>query len=117
MNKVSEHFNRKEFACQCGCGLDSIDSMTLEALEAIRVHFGKPITINSANRCVEHNAAVGGASKSQHLRSRACDIVVKDVEHDTVADYAESLGISVGRYNSFTHIDTRSGLAARWDNR
>ena len=116
MSKISEHFNREEFACQCGCGLDSIDYSTLEALEAIRVHFGKPITINSANRCVEHNAAVGGASKSQHLRSRACDIVVKDVEPKAVADYAESLGISVGRYNSFTHVDTRSGIAARWNN-
>ena len=117
MGKVSEHFSRKEFACQCGCGLDSIDCMTLEALEAIRVHFDKPITINSANRCVEHNASVGGASKSQHLRSRACDIVVTDVEPNTVADYAESLGRRVGRYNSFTHVDTRSGSAARWDNR
>lgn len=115
MGNISAHFNREEFACQCGCGFDTIDALTLEAVEAIRVYFEAPLTINSANRCVTHNASVGGAKSSQHLYSRACDIVIKGVEPSVVADYAESLGLSVGRYNSFTHLDTRSGGPARWN--
>jgi|TARA_R110000787_G_scaffold55304_3_gene127759 uncharacterized protein YcbK (DUF882 family) len=112
---LSKYFQRSEFACKCGCGFDSIDSETLSILENIREHFDSPVTINSACRCVEHNASVGGASKSQHVRARAADIVVKGVDPATVADYAESLDISVGRYSSFTHIDTRSGISARWN--
>ena len=83
---LSTHFNRKEFACRCGCGFDTVDSMTLEALESIR----------------------------QHTRGRAADIQVKGVEPSAVADYVASLGLSVGRYKVFTHVDSRSGLAARW---
>lgn len=114
MGDISQYFNRSEFACKCGCGLDSIDSETLEAVEQIRIHFNAPITINSANRCPTHNASVGGAKHSQHLYSRACDIVVKDVAPSVVADYAESIGLKgVGRYNSFTHVDTRSGSTWR----
>lgn len=111
---ISSYFERKEFACKCGCGFDSIDVETLATLDDIRNHFDKPITINSACRCVEHNASVGGAAKSQHVRGRASDIVVKDIDPATVAAYAETLDVSVGRYSSFTHIDTRSGIPARW---
>jgi uncharacterized protein YcbK (DUF882 family) len=111
---LSQYFNRGEFACKCGCGYDTVDALTLEALEAIRNHFKSPVTITSACRCVSHNKAVGGASKSQHLQGRACDIQVKHVAPAEVQVYAESLGISVGSYNTFTHIDTRSNGPARW---
>ena len=112
--ELSKHFNRKEFACRCGCGFDTVDSMTLEALESIRQHFDKPVTVTSGCRCLAHNKAVGGSERSQHTKGRAADIQVKGVEPRAVADYATSLGLSVGRYDSFTHVDSRSGLAARW---
>ena len=112
--ELSKHFNRKEFACRCGCGFDTVDSMTLEALESIRQHFDKPVTVTSGCRCLVHNKAVGGSERSQHTKGRAADIQVKGVEPSAVADYATSLGLSVGRYDSFTHVDSRSGLAARW---
>jgi uncharacterized protein YcbK (DUF882 family) len=111
---LSKHFNRKEFACRCGCGFDTVDSMTLEALESIRQHFDKPVNVTSGCRCLVHNKAVGGSERSQHTKGRAADIQVKGVEPSAVADYATSLGLSVGRYDSFTHVDSRSGLAARW---
>lgn len=111
---LSKHFSRKEFACRCGCGFDTVDSMTLEALESIRQHFDKPVTVTSGCRCLVHNKAVGGSERSQHTKGRAADIQVKGVEPSAVADYATSLGLSVGRYDSFTHVDSRSGLAARW---
>ena len=112
---LNQYFKRSEVACSCGCGFDSIDQETLAALTAIREHFDSPLKITSACRCVVHNANCGGVPSSQHTRARAADIVVEGQDPSTVADYAESLGISVGRYNTFTHIDTRSGLAARWN--
>lgn len=111
---ISTYFKREEFACKCGCGFDTVDSLTLETLEAIRKHFGSPVTITSACRCETHNHAVGGTKKSQHVRGRACDIQVKNVDPVEVQIFAESLGVSVGSYQNFTHIDTRSGGPARW---
>jgi len=118
MGDLSNHFNRSEFACKSGCGYDTVDYALLRAVEAIRERFGVPVTITSGCRSPAHNEAVGGVKDSQHVRGRAADLQVSGVPPDDVADFAEGLkGISVGRYNSFTHIDSRSGPVARWDYR
>jgi uncharacterized protein YcbK (DUF882 family) len=111
---ISPNFKRAEFACKCGCGFDTVDTVLLEALETIRTHFESPVVITSACRCPSHNKVVGGAPYSQHLLARAADIYVKGIEPKKVADYAESLGMSVGSYDAFTHIDSRSGIPKYW---
>lgn len=116
MTQVSKHFKRHEFACKCGCGFDTVDAETLAALETIRMHFNAPVIITSGCRCPAHNARVGGAANSQHVLARAADIKVRGVAPRAVADFVErSMGnVSVGRYATFTHVDTRSGRAVRW---
>ena len=117
MNKMSVNFRRSEFACKCGCGFNTVDSELLRALENIRNYFDKPVHILSACRCERHNEYVNGARLSQHKRGRAADIIVDGVEPDDVADFAEVLMRSggVGRYSTFTHIDTRTNKAVtRW---
>ena len=116
--KISKNFSRWEFECPDGCGRDTMDAATLGVLEKIREHFGEPVHVNSGHRCPEHNAEVGGAESSQHLYGRAADIRVENVNPDEVADFAETvLGQSggLGRYNTFTHVDTRTNGPARWD--
>lgn len=115
-NKISPHFHRTEFACNCGCGFDTVDVDTLEILEAIRTHFGKPVIINSGCRCPDYNAKVGGAPNSQHTLGRAADIRVQGVEPSDVYDWlaANFPTASLGRYATFTHVDTRSHGPARW---
>jgi uncharacterized protein YcbK (DUF882 family) len=114
MGDISVHFDRDEFACSCGCGFDTVDTLLLEALESIRNEFEKPIKVTSGCRCMAHNRDIGGALNSQHKKGRAADIKVSSVLPSVVADFAEDLGMSVGRYNTFTHIDSRSGPPARW---
>ncbi|EJV6228549.1 DUF882 domain-containing protein [Salmonella enterica] len=114
---ISKYFKRKEFACKCGCGQDTVDAELLAILEDVREHFGKPVIINSANRCPAHNKRVGGASKSVHLTGKAADIVVKGVAPDIVhayltAKYSGKYGI--GKYKTFTHVDSRS-KESRWN--
>ena len=112
---ISKYFKREEFACECGCGFDTVDVSTLKVLELVREYFGVPVVINSGCRCAAHNKYIGGAKKSQHVFGRAADIVVKGVSPSAVADYIETimLGGGIGRYNTFTHIDTRT-KPARW---
>lgn len=116
MTHVSPHFQRHEFACRCGCGFDTVDAQTLEALESIRQHFNQPVTITSGCRCAAHNARVGGARNSQHTHGRAADIRVRNITPSAVAQWIEAniSHVSVGRYGTFTHIDTRSNGPARW---
>jgi uncharacterized protein YcbK (DUF882 family) len=120
MSKVSKHFDRKEFRCQCGeCVCDAVDVKLLEVVEAVRCHFDLPLTITSANRCRSHNIAVGGKPKSYHRLSKAADIQVKGISPDAVASYLDTKypdKYGLGRYDKFTHIDVRD-TKARWDNR
>ena len=119
--KLSPNFSREEFACQCGCGFDTVDVYLIEVLQCLRDNVKAPITINSACRCPEHNAKIGGAKNSQHTRARAADIVVKDMDPDIVAEHVERIfkGLNItggiGRYETFTHIDTRTNGPARWE--
>lgn len=108
-------FERSEFACKCGCGFDTVDVDTLTVLNKVRAHFNKPTTITSGCRCYKYNVKVGGSAKSQHVFARAADIKVEDVEPKDVADYVDSLMVAggIGRYKTFTHVDTRT-VKARW---
>lgn len=113
--KISPHFTREEFACSCGCGMDTVDAELLEILEDVRFHFNSPVTVTSGNRCVAKNREAGGANDSQHLRSRAADIKVKDVHPEDVYNYLDlkHTHIGLGLYSSWVHVDSR-GSKARW---
>ena len=93
-------------------------------LEAIRLHFGRPVAITSGFRTAAHNASIPGASPhSQHLYGRAADFRVEGVSVAEAAAYAETLlpgkgGIGrypprKGRACGWVHLDTRS-TKARW---
>ena len=114
MGDLTKNFSRAEFSCKCGCGFDTIDFQILEELQQIRDRYGSPITINSACRCKEHNESIGGSERSQHLKGRAVDFTIKGVNPEKVynsIDYYWKGGL--GRYSTFTHIDSRS-VKARW---
>ena len=118
MPQISPNFKRAEFACGCGCSFDTIDAETLEILEAVRERFG-PVVVTSGARCPAHNAAVGGAKASQHILARAADVQVDGADPDTIHDWiaARYPHTSLGRYDTFTHVDTRTDGPARWDRR
>ncbi|EHH7668549.1 DUF882 domain-containing protein [Salmonella enterica] len=115
---ISKYFKRSEFQCKCGtCGHNAVDVELLKVLEDVREHFGRPVIINSANRCPTHNKRVGGASKSTHLRGIAADIRVKDVAPVIVHAYLTEKykgKYGIGKYNTFTHIDVRPN-ESRWN--
>lgn len=115
MGDISKNFNRSEFACKCGCGMDTVDTGLLFMLQDIRDKFG-PIMINSANRCETHNKSVGGSDASQHKKSRAADIVPLVASLEEVARYIDQSysNCGLGVYNSFIHVDSRNHKA-RWE--
>ena len=117
MGDLTYNFNREEFACNCGCGLDTVDTETLRILQEIRDHFASPITINSGCRCFTYNRDIGGARKSQHVKCRAADFSIEGVTQDEIylyiGDTYPDVG-GVGKYDDFIHLDTRSGRKARW---
>lgn len=108
--QISRNFKVREFRCKDGSDRILVDAgFVRDKLQAIRDHFGAPITINSAYRTEAYNKKVRGAAESHHLFGRAFDIVVKGRTPAEVAQYAQSLGINgIGLYTGFVHIDSRT---------
>lgn len=114
--RLSANFHLKEFECKCGkCPETLVDLDHVRKLQKLREDLNSPIRITSAYRCESHNSAVGGSSKSRHKEGDATDIQVDDMDPSEVQDACEHFD-GLGRYDTFTHIDSR-GYKARWDNR
>jgi hypothetical protein len=83
------------------------------AADAIRREFGHPVRILSAYRSAAYNAAVGGASRSEHMMFRALDLA--PMRGSVAALHAACVKVrgrggfvgGIGRYRSFVHIDDR----------
>jgi len=109
--KVSLNFRVHEFACRDGSDAVFLSDKLVNILQAIRSHFGQPLTVTSGYRTPAHNKNVGGVEGSLHLFGMAADIQVAGVSPEDVADYAETLlpGTGgIGRYRDFTHVDVRT---------
>jgi len=117
MSQFTKNFTREEFACKCGCGFNTVDFDLVNICQEIADYFEDVVIVSSGARCKKHNKAVGGGKNSQHLLGRAADLKLKHTEPDLVhayitGRYFDSLG--VGKYSTFTHIDTRDTIA-RWE--
>ena len=75
MGDLSPHFDSSEFRCR-HCGVVKRPAPALvDALERLRaIAYPDGLRIVSGYRCPEHNARIGGASRSQHLYATAADI-------------------------------------------
>lgn len=87
---------------------------TLWLLDNLRAGLGKPIVLTSIYRNELYNQAVGGGLQSQHKLNKAVDFQVVGMSPHTVRDRlltARQAGVwrgGLGRYGTFTHVDTRS---------
>jgi hypothetical protein len=125
MGDLSKNFSRHEFACDCGCGLDSINPLIVEILQDIRDRFGKKLTIHERGgcRCKALNKLAGGAPESRHLPHGpdnlcdAADYDVEDVSAQDVFRYVDKKWgniVGMGQINATSlHTDCR-GYKARW---
>lgn len=114
--QLSKNFHLSEVECHCThCDETLINLDHIVKLQQLREDLNASIKITSGYRCPAHNAAIGGAKNSQHKKGNATDIQVSGMSPNEVQDACEGFD-GLGRYDTFTHIDSR-GTPARWDNR
>ena len=107
--QLTDHFSKKEFACQCGCGTGEISMDLVNKLESVRVEYGKAMRINSGIRCLEHNRKIGSRDTSSHIKC-----VAADVGCTSMGERLELLTIllkyftRVGINKKFIHVDVDS---------
>jgi uncharacterized protein YcbK (DUF882 family) len=111
--KLSRNFTLAEIASKDGSNLVLIHPSLILALQAIRDHTGRSVSINSGYRSPQHNTAIGGAPNSLHVKGMAADIVIRGMTPLEVASLAHDLGLGgIKAYPTFTHIDV--GIKRTW---
>lgn len=93
---------------------------TLLVLEWLRHRLGCPLYVTSGYRSPEHNAAVGGAKRSEHMDFAAVDFhaggkhtpieLANALEQHPMHD---ALGLGAYIHDGHCHVDVR-GYRARW---
>lgn len=122
--KLSTNFSLSEFASADGTppSGEVLKNLTELAknLEVLRKHLGQPIHVTSGFRSKEHNAKIGGATNSMHIKGMAADIQVAKFKPEDVAKAIELLikdgkmkEGGLGIYSTWVHYDIR-GTKARW---
>ena len=117
-NQLSKNFKKSEFKCRDGTDVPGHLMKYLEELvenlQIIRDHIGVPMHIISGYRSPSYNRKIGGARRSQHMKARAADIVVKSMEPAELREIIVNLikegkikKGGVGLYRKFVHYDTR----------
>jgi len=108
---VWPHFTTSEISCR-HCGELYLWPDFMNRLEEARHRAGRAFHILSAHRCSLHNARVGGAPLSQHLRI-AADISLHGHNKAALLQACQSAGFTgFGYYTTFLHIDL--GRSRHW---
>lgn len=109
---VTPHFTHQELGAPPK-RWRSNEELLAQRLELLRrIRGNRPLTILSGYRTPAHNAAVGGAPHSQHLRGAAADLP-EGYASVQEAIWAGFTGIG-SRGPWAVHVDVRPGPRVRW---
>ncbi len=117
--KLSDEWESTHFDCKClsqECTQTFVDESLVDGLDKLAIVY-PIIKINSAFRCKDHNAKVGGSPNSQHLFGKAADIQSPFGSGKDLAVSVEVIPVfkngGVGVAKHWIHVDTR-GHRSRW---
>ena len=98
------NFSSSELSCR-HCGGLYLWPEFIDRLQRLRETMNAPLRILSGHRCALHNARVGGAPLSEHLKL-AADISLQGLNRFYLRDAAKQAGFTgFGYYTTFLHVD------------
>ena len=98
----SEQYNPSEEV------IENLRQLSIHVLQPIRDKLRRPIFISSGYRCYRVNKAVGGSSRSQHMKGKAADIVVSGMDAETLFQKIRASGLPfdqlIQEFGRWVHI-------------
>lgn len=114
MGDLSEHFNHKDFKCECEfCKGEEyrIHLGLVGVLEMITEHFKKKVQVGSGYWCDQYYDSLKRNRRTYHTTGKAAHIRVEDTPLNEVFKYIETIegvnGIGFYPKENFIHLDTR----------
>jgi len=105
---MGRYFKASEFVMGDVNVYDKMDKKFLAKLERLRKSVGSPLVLTSTYRTPEYNTAIGGVNGSYHTKGIAADIRCSDgILRAKIVKNALRLGLTVGVYKTFIHVDDR----------
>ena len=95
-----------------GSGVELRILATARQFEAMRVAWGRPLSVTSFYRPEPINAAVGGVRGSRHVSGEAMDVYPSTGSLEAFYQWVQRRwtgGLGDGRRRGFVHLDTRNG--------
>jgi uncharacterized protein YcbK (DUF882 family) len=82
----------------------------MEALQALRDEFGKPMIITSGYRTRAHNTKIGGSPNSQHMLGAAADVAITSPydRYEFIRLAIKHGFTGIGIAPTFIHLDRRN---------
>ena len=103
-----KYFKEDEFLMDGVVVFDKMNVNLLKDLDLLRELVNEPLHVTSSYRSKEKNEAVGGSSRSQHLKGKAVDISCNNgTLRAKIVKQALVLGLTCGVANTFVHVDNR----------
>lgn len=108
----SKYFTEREFTCDGLLCFDKMNKTLIDMLDVARDLSGVPFNITSSYRTEEHNAKIGGAKNSSHLRGNAVDIACTSSQNRLIiVDALITAGFTrIGIAKTFIHCDIDDDL-------
>jgi len=124
---LSEHFTLEELTASQAAARNGLENKPdLEVtknlrwlagtLEEVRKLVGKPVHVSSGYRSPAVNKAVGGSSKSAHMRGLAADITVPGMTSHDLAELIRSSSIAYDQLiheGTWVHLGLADGVMRR----
>jgi uncharacterized protein YcbK (DUF882 family) len=107
-----KYFSEDELRCK-GTGEVNMDELFMNMLVSLRERLKQPMSISSGYRSESHNLAIGGSTRSAHLKGCAVDVVCSGHKAFEIVRIALELGFTgIGvkqngvHEKRFIHLDT-----------
>lgn len=120
--RVSKNFDSVKDYMQCPCcNSFMFDEKAMARFQTLRDLMGTPFYLTKSGggfyRCRIYQDSIGGVSSSQHTLGKAMDVLTHGwngaVKWKFIKE-ASNLGLSIGIYEHFFHIDYRDGSPVMW---
>ncbi len=105
-DQLSKNFKIREFRSRQS-EVVLYSQRLVNVLQAVRDHYGNPLSLSNAHRTLSHNSDVGGSIDSDHIYGKAADIYMWGVDAEELKKVVSKIAghySNIVTYHNTNHV-------------